>query len=171
MASYIGGVYTSGVTRYWNPGEAGEGYWVNDSESTDVYDHTDDFGNTGAAGGWERPGSMGTAGSQFPPPIALAPVDSAPAPFPGFKPVPRTATPEPQPEPESKTFWDRITPGSSTTPGEVLDGVEIPSLPNLLTPVLPAAGIFGQGLEGAAPAVKGVAALLPLIMIMMISKD
>lgn len=172
MASYIGGVYTTGVTRYWEPGEAGEGYWVNDSESPDVYDHTDDFGNTGASGGWQRPGSMGSQGSQFGPAEAPAPLDGfGPAPFPGFKPVPKAATPEPGPEPESKTFWDQITPGSSTTPGELFDGFEAPSLPKLLTPVFPAAGIFGQGLEGAVPAIKGVTDLLPLIMIMMISKD
>ncbi len=29
MASYIGGVLTQGSTRYWDPGEGGDGFWVN----------------------------------------------------------------------------------------------------------------------------------------------
>lgn len=165
MASFIGGVYTPGDTSpgagYRNLGQAtGE-----ESQSPDVFDHIDDFGNTGATGGWERPSSMGSAGSQFSPPVA--PLEIIPV-LPVF---PQTARPEKFDLPGDKSLWDKITPGDSQTPGGLFDGFELPGLTDWVTPIFPAAGLFGTGAEKFVPEIKGVATMLPLIAIMMISKE
>jgi hypothetical protein len=167
MASFVGGVYTSGWTI---DGE---------SQSSDPYDHVDD---RGSAGGWKRPWHP------------MSP-DSAPAPQAtddweaGIRPVPKTAQSEPfygfqfgpgeeqqsiPPFREPKTLWDRITPGKSSTPGEMLDQFEFDGL----IPGTPILDIFGanKAIERVLPdlSVPGfpdLAAILPLMLIMTITKD
>jgi hypothetical protein len=159
MASFVGGVYTSGWTI--------EG----ESQSPDPGDHVDDFGNT-PIGGWKRPPKMGSAGSQF-----------------GEKPVPQAAQPRPwhgfqmgpgeeqqpswmRPAPmkdQEKSFWDRITPGSSSTPGGMLEDLlpgGVTNIPGTLLPI--PKGIVPDVTKPFDDLIGGI---LPLILIMTMTKE
>jgi hypothetical protein len=180
--------------------------WQTENESPDVGDHVDDFGNTPmqTIGGWTRPGRMGTAGSDFGDPVTQyektrpwSP-QSGPgeeqgpqhlAPFVPGKTFWDRVTPGSSTKPSEffggsddkfevkpgKTFWDRVTPGPSETPGEMFEEIK-PS--DLIKPLFPVPGFFAEGIEKVAPDVKkaipaitGLTSMLPLIMIMMISKE
>lgn len=43
MASYLGGVMTTGETAFWDPGEGGEGFWVNPDPVIDVGAYVDPY--------------------------------------------------------------------------------------------------------------------------------
>jgi hypothetical protein len=178
MASFVGGVYQSGWTI--------EG----ESQSPDAGDHVDDVGNTPI--GFGVPGFLRGSTDSWTPekPKRKAPHMPYFGIDPGFvAPLPEEkeeeswwqrvtpwddspgVTPEPAETP-GKTFWDRITPGPSTTPSELFEGSE-PS--DWIKPFFPVPGLFVEGAEKVVPAIKdkaaGLTSLLPLMLIMMISKD
>lgn len=86
---------------------------------------------------------------------------------------PKAAQPEPAGDvsPPGKSVWDKITPGSSTTPGEFFDQLKIPDVTEF--DVIPGKKEFkpfsvpGDILGG----VKGLGDMLPILMIAMIMKD
>ncbi len=173
--------------------------WHTENQSPDAYDHINDFGNVGGYAktsiGFGVPGFLrGNTDSWIPEkPIRKAPHMPYFGIDPGFvAPLPEEeeeeswwqrvtpwddspgVMPEPEEEP-GKTFWDRITPGPSKTPGEMFEGIQ-PS--DLIKPFMPVPGLFGEGAEKvvpevkkAIPTIKGITDLLPLMIIMMISKD
>ncbi len=180
MASMIGGVYTPGHTRYWDPGEAGEGFWVeppiqphqdpgawaggipaapipDESQSKEPSDHFDDSGNEP----WWAP--------KFGP--GWRPDDVAPAeiPVPG-DPSPVPATPEAV-EPE-----DMIPPDSG---GFKLPEFDFPEFDFWAPEKKFAEKIFPHGvLPGEEPGKEapwgnaGIAALiLPVLLLTLVMKD
>jgi hypothetical protein len=173
------------VKRFWDPGEGGHGFWVNPvqpiipfnitvEENVDPFDELDDQGNEPK---WPR-----VPGREEPPPFRFEqkpwlPPEGAPDPlypedesvpfwmkplpvFPAPA-VPEPATPENLIPPDAGNLWDKLTPGDSTQPGQV-----IPEIPKWIMPPEEeqrwGGGLFGFG---------DIAGMLPMIMIMMIAKD
>jgi hypothetical protein len=121
------------------------GLYDPESQSSDPFDRADDFGN-----------------------------------IPGEAPTPLPIEPELRPEtakPVPTTPENLIPPveGGFDLPDFSIPGFKIPEIsPDLLIPVLPWAGAAGMGAEEvkkAVPAIAGLAGLLPIILIMAITKD
>lgn len=80
---------------------------------------------------------------------------------------PKAATPE-NTIPPGKTFWDKITPGGSTTPGEMFGDIS-PS--DVIKPFMPWTGLAAEGIENTGKATRGIAGALPLFVLLMAMKD
>jgi hypothetical protein len=139
------------------------GLYDPESQSSDPFDRADDFGNLPGEtpGGWQRPKML--------PPFGLP---EAPTPLP-IEPELRPETAKPVP-----TTPENLIPpveGGFDLPDFSIPGFKIPEIsPDLLIPVLPWAGAAGMGAEEvkkAVPAIAGLAGLLPIILIMAITKD
>jgi hypothetical protein len=187
MASFIGGVYTSGWTI---DGE---------SQSPDAGDHVDDLGNTPSKTtlGWLPPfvkGSTDKAGDANDPrgaspwfhdqPGSMSPGESfdvLPEDVPWWDRIPEGPLP---PEAKDKTWWDKLTPGSTKSPSEFF-GVtpgDFGSAFGYFGGVVPGTPIpmpTPKGAEKArellpdfsVPGFPDLGALLPLLVITMIAKD
>lgn len=165
MASYIGGVYQGGVTDERGgaaPGQYGQlpgppsSYMPDDSVSPDPGDHTDDFGNVPVV------------------PPGLPPwLFERPPPMPAFPEVPKNQGPGNMPGPSwtppKLGPWQPPTvPAPDITPGDRV----LPWLPPATTEV-PDPGVDLWPGAGSPPDLSipfDIAAILPLMIIMMIVK-
>jgi hypothetical protein len=165
MASFVGGVYTSGWTI--------EG----ESQSPDPGDHVDDFGNT-PIGGWKRPwhpmmpktpeyGYEPTPETAQPRP-SLSPYRHGFQMGPGEEQEPTWLKPAPMQD-QGKTMWDRLTPGDSKSPQEMLEDLLPGGLTTLPGTILP----IPKGIvpDVTKPIDDLLGGILPLMLIMTMTKE
>lgn len=165
-----------------------------EGQSSEPSDHVDDFGNTPT--NWTSASAVTstdewstvTIPERKPEPTVrrggrnpyigtskeVLPVAPAPLVLP-FQAKPRAAQPEKAKTenmiPPSKSFWDRVTPGSSSTPGEFFDDLEIPDFREF--DIIPGKGEFkpyaipGNIFEG----IKSIHDTLPILLLAMVIKD
>ncbi len=125
----------------------------------DPYDELDDFGNynpvpPGVDPGYQFPRPPFKRGDPTEPTHRYSPPKLAPSPLPFEPPVfiqpaqPGPITPENFDAPiEPETFWDKVTPGESETPGEFLEQIK------------PFGSVFN------------LAGMLPLLLVSMLTKE